>query len=303
MSSRLPWRLSRALRPFQRLQREAGRARAAGGLAGVAGYLAERARMLALGATGRGQSEEELARVSMRYWNQGDQAGIDLKDYSHWAGAGPWQDREKWLALGRVHYEMYEQLCRYTGMPRPIQSAVEWGSGGGANAIHFIREVRQFCGVEISQASLDECGRVLLEAGFDGFQPVHIPAEEPEKALGLAPGPFDFFLSAYVYELLPGRAYGERVTRIAWQLLRPGGLALIQIRYDDGSERSTQKNADYFRNSTRFTSYRVEEFWLLAERAGFVPLYVTLVPRKTAGFSGDLYAYFALSKPGAVPGP
>jgi SAM-dependent methyltransferase len=192
---------------------------------------------------------------------------------------------------------MYEQLCRVTGLQRPLRNAVEWGSGGGANAIHFIREVGEFCGIEIAQASLDECGRVLAEAGFHGFRPVLIPAESPEEALERARGPFDFFLSTYVYELLPGRAYGERVTRIAWQLLRPGGVALIQIRYDDGSPRSTQKHADYFRHSTRFTSYRVEEFWLLAEKAGFVPRYVTLVPRKTEQFSGDLYAYFVLSKP------
>src|SRR5262245_58432804 len=58
---------------------------------------------------GRGQSESVLVAASQRYWNSGDRTGIDIKDYSHWRGVGPWQDREKWLALGRVHFEMYEQ--------------------------------------------------------------------------------------------------------------------------------------------------------------------------------------------------
>ena len=229
-----------------RALRGAGLALDAGGPIGLVRHVAERGRLLVLRAIGRGQSERELARVSMRYWNEGDKSGIDLKDYSHWAGAGPWRDRERWLALGRVHFEMFEQLCLVTQTQRPIANVVEWGSGGGANAIHFITEVRSFCGIEIAKANLDECGRVLTEAGFDGFQPVLISAEQPEHALEVAAAPFDFFLSTYVFELLPGRGYGERILRIAWQLLKPGGLALIQIRYDDGSPRSTQKTSTTF---------------------------------------------------------
>jgi SAM-dependent methyltransferase len=270
---------------------------AADGVGGLLRHLADRTHLLVLGLTGKGQSEAELASVSMRYWNEGDKAGVDLKDYSHWAGSGPWQDREKWLALGRVHFDMYEQLCLLTGTPRPIRSAVEWGSGGGANAIHFIKEVQAFCGIEISQANLDECGRVLEEVGFHGFQPVLITADNPEQALTLAPGPFDLFLCTYVFETLPGRNYCERIMRIAWQLLKPGGLALIQIRYDDGSQRSVQRTADYYRYASRFTSHRVEDFWVLAQALGFQPRYVTLVPDKIAGFSGDRYAYFAMSRP------
>lgn len=281
---------------MERLLAESRVVLAADGVGGLFRHLGGRTRLLALHILGKGQSEAELASVTMRYWNQGDKAGVDLKDYSHWAGAGPWQDREKWLALGRVHFEMYAQLCLLTGTPRPLGNAVEWGSGGGANAIHFIQEVQTFCGIEIAQASLDECGRVLKEAGFHGFQPVLISAENPEQALELAPGPFDLFLSTYVFELLPGRSYGERILRIASQLLTPGGLALIQIRYDDGSPRSSQKNTDYFRHSSRFTSYRVEEFWVLAQKLGFEPRYVTLVPKQIPGFSGDLYAYFAMTK-------
>lgn len=286
------------IRFCNRFWRESHLALTAAGPGGLWRHLVERGRLFALRLTGRGQSEAELTRATMRYWNNGRQAGIDLGDYSHWIDSGPWQDHEQWLALGRMHFRIYEQLCRAAGISRPLHNAVEWGPGGGANAIHFIHEVQEFCGIEIAQASLDECGRVLGEAGFSGFQPVLISAEDPEKAVELAPGPFDLFLSTYVFELLPSRSYGERVARIAWQLLKPGGLALIQIRYDDGSARSTQKNADYFRHAARFTSYRIEEFWTLMEAIGFQPLHVQLVPRRVAGYSGDLYAYFALRRPG-----
>lgn len=293
--------VGRAIGPFfrfcQRFWRESRLAWTAAGPRGLLRHYAERSHLWWLRMTGRGQSEAELVRATTRYWNEGDKAGIDLGDYSHWLGRGPWQDREKWLALGRVHFEMYEQLCQVTNTTRPLRNCVEWGCGGGANAIHFINEVQAFCGIEIADASLKECGRVLEEAGFTGFQPVLIPAETPERAAELAPGPFDFFLSAYVFELLPSKAYGERVARVAWQLLKPGGLALIQIRYDDGSPRSTQKNIDYFRHASRFTSYRVEEFWTMMEAIGFQPVYVRLVPRQVPGYSGDRYAYFMMRKP------
>ncbi|MEZ5564853.1 MAG: class I SAM-dependent methyltransferase [Gammaproteobacteria bacterium] len=297
VARKLRTKVRRALNPLFRLLRESRTVLVAAGPAGLLRHLGQRIRLFVLRLAGRGQSEAELASETMRYWNEGDKAGINLGDYSHWVDTGPWQDRDKWLALGRVHFEMYEQLCKAMGTPRPLRNAVEWGSGGGANAIHFIHEVKEYCGIEIAQASLVECERVLAEAGFNGFRPVLVSAESPETALELAPEPFDLFLSTYVFELLPSRSYGERVARIAWQLLKPGGLALIQIRYDDGSPRSTQKNADYFRHASRFTSYRVEEFWTKMEAIGFQPLYVKLVPRLVAGYSGDLYAYFAMRRP------
>lgn len=246
----------------------------------------------------RQQTEEELIRDSAEYWSRGDRAGVDLKDYSHWQGAGPWQDKDRWLQLGRPHVRLYEKLRQVTATA-PAGRIVEWGSGGGANAIHFIQGAREFCGIEISQASLDECRRVLLEADFDSFRAVLIDAEAPEQALQQAGDGYDFFLSAYVFELIPSQAYGERILRIAHQLLRPGGLALVQIRYDDGSERSTQKSRDYFRDSTRFTSYRIEQFWATLENIGFVPEFVWLARNQTDEFSGDLYAYFGMRKPEA----
>lgn len=285
--------------PMRRTAAHLRLAHAARGWTGVGGYCSDRVRFLGLRILGRGQSEEELARVAQDYWNEGDKAGIDLKDYSHWEGAGPWQDRDRWRAIGRAHFEMFEKLCRYACVHRPLGKAIEWGCGGGANAIHFVDDVREFCGVEISQANLDECGRVLARANFHGFRPVLVPSEKPEQVRTLLDTSYDFFLCTYVYELLPGKQYCERITRLAYELLAPAGLALIQIRYDEGSERSRQQRVDYYRHSSRFTSFRIEEFWELAGRIGFRPLYVSLIPKESYEYSGDLYAYFALMKPAA----
>lgn len=281
---------------LMRMGAELRRTHATAGWGGVRTLAKRRIRHAALSLTGREESEETLIRDSMEYWNNGEHAGIDLKDFSHWRGAGPWKDAEKWLALGRPHFRLYEKLCLVTSTKRPVRRLVEWGCGGGANAVHFAREVEEYCGIEISSSSLDECAAVLAEAGFSAFRPVLISAEAPERALDLADGEHDVFICTYVFELLPGKLYGERVLRVAHGLLRPGGLAIIQIRYDDGSERSNQKKSNYFRHAARFTSYRIDEFWNLTARLGFDPEFVSLVPARTPEYSGDLYAYFALTR-------
>lgn len=240
-------------------------------------------------------SEAELIRASSDYWNGSPASNADLGDYSHWQGTGPWSDRERWLALGRPHVRLVEQLRATAGGSEP-RRIVEWGCGGGANAIHFASQATDYCGIEIAQASLDECGRVLREAGCTAFRPVLVHADAPEQALQLTQEGYDLFLCTYVFELIPSRAYGERLLRVAARLLRPGGLALVQIRYDDGTARSAQKYRDYDRHCTRFTSYRIEDFWTLAQRAGFEPLFVWLAPTQTPEFSGDLYAYFGMRR-------
>lgn len=264
------------------------------------GHAARRLRFFALRALRRGQDEQQLIRDSAEYWNRGDRHGIDLQDYSHWRGAGPWRDTERWLKLGRPHRRLYEKLRRITASP-PALRIVEWGCGGGANAVHFVDGAREFCGIEIAQASLDECRRVLSESGFHSFRGVLIAAAAPEQALAAAGDGYDLFLCTYVFELIPSREYGERILAIACSMLRPGGLALVQIRYDDGTERSSQKQLDYFSNSTRFTSYRIDEFWTRLQKVGFVPEFVWLAPAQSDEFSGDLYAYFGVRKPATSP--
>lgn len=242
------------------------------------------------------ESDAAIFSAADRYWN-GSAKG-DLKDLAHWRGAGTWEDDERWAALGKAHVALAQQLSKAAPAPLRLDRVVEWGSGGGANALAFAEHCRIFCGVEVSQANLDECGRLLREKGFDGFVPALINTSSPEDVLGRVTEPFDLFLCTYVFELLPGKDYGARVLRLAHRMLRDGGAALIQIRYDDGSDLVAPKLHDYEGNATFFTSYPIHEFWLLAEQVGFVPTCVHLIPESGRyPHSGSRYAYFYLFKP------
>jgi hypothetical protein len=94
-----------------------------------------------------------------------------------------------------------------------------------------------------------------------------------------------------VIQHFPGKEYGRRVLRIFNQALAEDGLALIQTRYDDGSEVLRCKTSDYSKNVVTFTSYRIEEFWDDLIQAGFEPLSILLRPE-------PCYAYY-LTKKGA----
>jgi hypothetical protein len=119
---------------------------------------------------------------------------------------------------------------------------------------------------------------------------LEIDANEPEGVLDRIAAKVDLFLCTAVYQHFPGKDYGVRVTRLAHQLLADGGVALIQTRYDDGNPLFASKSRDYGTNAVFFTSYRVEEFWRIAEDLGFRPLAVVLRPATN-------YAFYLLSRP------
>jgi hypothetical protein len=98
------------------------------------------------------ESETKLITESQRYWNDPSNRGVQQN--SHWRGVGIFADDAGWLALGREHLRIYEEFSRIIGVKQPPKRVVEWGCGGGMNAVHFGRGVDAYYGVDISSASL-----------------------------------------------------------------------------------------------------------------------------------------------------
>ncbi len=231
----------------------------------------------------RPEPGSKLAHDAGQYWNASrDTARI--KDLSHWRDEGRWV-AERWEALGERHYSLFQRLAPARDDRTPVRM-LEWGPGGGSNVVAFARHlpIETFYGVDISAANLEECGRQSARSGVGGFEPIEIHPESPEAVTARIPAPLDIFLSTAVYQHFPSKAYGERVTRIASDLLRPAGVALIQTRYDDGSPKYRTKRRDYKSNAITFTSYDVAEFWTLLAATGLVPLAVHLVPDSNYAF-------------------
>lgn len=232
-------------------------------------------------------SNGEIARQAAIYW--GLSSGIDtIRDLSHWAGEGRWANEEAWKAIGELHFQIYEQMCQMTGRDVAIQSMLEWGPGGGANATRFADHCQQFYGVDISEANLKECGRQLGEREVD-YQSLLIDVANPESVGDAVTTPLDFFLCTAVYQHFPSRSYGQRVTKTAHSMLKEGALALIQIRYDNGKKKIGPKVGGYAKNAIHYTTYRQKEFSSLVQRAGFEILDILIDPEPS-------YAFYLLQK-------
>src|SRR3954451_583963 len=154
------------------------------------------------------ESEEKIERDAQKFWESDSR---HLPQLAHWRGAGVFTDDSRWLAWGAGHLDLYRDFARMLDAPLSVHRIVEWGSGGGANAIHCAPFAQEYVGVEVTQANLDESVRMLAEAGIRNFAPVLIRTDAPEKARALIAGPCEVFLCLGVFQALPTPEYGYRV--------------------------------------------------------------------------------------------
>lgn len=256
-------------------------------LGGTAKALAQRT----LSAAGMAQRESTISADAQRYW--AGSGGGRWESDSHWRDSTVFAGTDLWSEIGRRHLHTFERGARMVEFARPWRRVVEWGCGGGANAIHFGPRCQEFVGVDISAATLAECGRQVSAVCDTTFNPVLIEVAEPERAIEQIATPCDIFLSFYVFELIPTPEYGERLLRVAHRVLAPGGLALIQIKYDEGRFLTRPRRRGYRSGLAEMTTYPIPAFWQLAATCGLRPEAVELVPRNELD---ERYAYFLLSK-------
>lgn len=243
------------------------------------------------------EDEEKIIADSQVFWTQISQREQEGGN-AHWRGNGVFSDR-RWSEIGTHNLSLFQRMAGTTWLRGRAARVVDWGCGGGANAVHFGVGAAHYYGVDITQASLDECARQMHGAGLHNFVPVLIDAAKPEQARELIPSTCDLILSTYVFEAMPSKAYGERVLRLMAELLAPGALAFLQIKYSDGTLRSRPYRWNYARHMPDMTTYRVEEFWTMAEAAALEPRLLTLEPVQPL-VSDRRYAYLLLRKPEQV---
>lgn len=221
-------------------------------------------------------TEDKIIADAQRFWN--DPEKIQEGQYSHFRGSGIFTDDEKWLSIGRENLTIFEEFTRAIQYEGPLDTALEWGCGGGANAVHFAPLYRTFYALDINRECLVECAYQLANQGLPSHELIEIEAGSPEKALEKVPEPLDLFYCLYVIELLPTKAYVERVISIAAEMLRPGGLAFLQFKYTTSDWESQTKRWNYAGNPSNMVSFWPDEFWILCEKHGLKPQVLKLQP-------------------------
>lgn len=218
----------------------------------------------------------DLEKDAGSYWSL-SHSNERLQDQSHWCGVLRW-NRDRWFEYGDFHLRLILKCLEDHAGPDyagrlSAKTALEWGCGGGSIVRPLCQAFSRVYGVDISEPSLEECGRQMKSLGLPNFLPVFFQAQNPESVLETVPGgSVDVAVSASVFQHFPSKPYTQRVVRVMGELIRPGGFALIQTRYFDGSAKLRQKESDYAQNVIYMTSFTPEEFSFLLEETGFTLL-------------------------------
>ena len=237
------------------------------------------------------QSDDELIDESRDYWNS--TPSRRLKSHSHWREGYAFDSPGVWERLGQFHRDLLLRAADDAGLARP-QRIVDWGCGGGMNAVQLAADAKTYFGVDVSKQSLDECERQVSLLDISSFQPVLIDPADPEACSEYIREPCDAFICTYVFELLPTREYGWRIVRLAHSLLQPGGVALIHIRYSTNPFHQSRPWR-YAKNLARNTTYRLAEFRHGATEIGFEHLFEEVL-RRQDDLNERRYAFFALRR-------
>jgi len=240
-------------------------------------------------------SESKLAADAQKYWNKDYNEKPNLAQDAHWRDKGIFKDHERWNRLGKENLDLVQNNTSILRGKEKLNQIVEWGCGGGANAVHFAHYSDKFIGIDVSSESLNECKKKLAKTGYANFQPILIDASTPHTALENQCFEASLFICTYVYELFPSPAYGLNILKLAYEMLKPEGLAFIQIRYNDGHKNLKPKRWGYKLNATYMTSYTIEEFWKHSEKVGFEPVNLILKPNQPL-VNDQCYAYYFLKK-------
>jgi SAM-dependent methyltransferase len=221
------------------------------------------------------QSEAKIQNDAGRFWK--DPTTKNHGVYSHWRGHGIFEnDDPRWLSIGANHIELFQRLSKSSGVEIPNAPLIlEWGCGGGANGVAFSQIAGQYVGVDISQESLEECVKQVKLSGH--HEPIGqlVDIRSPESALSHVK-PADILLCTYVFELLPTRAYALRLMQLFFELLKPGAVAFIQIRYASEKQSTRGRSWGYRFGPSKMVAFRIEEFWNACSQVGFVPKCITL---------------------------
>lgn len=187
------------------------------------------------------------------YWNRPSREG---RRRSHWREAMP----DEWEQIGRSHGEMLrEQWPEVAKMLEPDAKWVEWGCGGGANVAMLSEIASEVYGVDVCDASLDECDRIMDARSYRGFFGVLIAPDNPESVTDCMRC-LDGFLSTSTFQHFPSKQYTERIVRLIPQLVRPGGYVFVQIRRDSPKNVTPDAALPYEQRAMYATVYDVDEF-------------------------------------------
>ena len=224
-----------------------------------------------------------------RYWS--DDSEVGWKANSHWRGGLSDPD---WAQVGLDHLAMFDTFAKALDLPDHPATVIEWGCGGGANAVAFAPRCSHFIAADVSADSVAECVRQVGQVCDTPTTGLLIDINDAYAATVGRENTCDVFLCLYVVELTAGPEEALRILDAAQRVLVDGGLAMIQVKYHTTDRATRGHGRNYRRNLANMTTFAIDDFWIQAARHGLTPRLITLVPQNRLDVR---YAYYALTKP------
>lgn len=209
---------------------------------------------------------EREGAIAHDVWENGGSGGIThKKSHSHWRESKVFGERfQAWGA------RCASMLSRHPRFDRGRDDLVigEYGCGGGAVLLAMAPYAAELVAFDIAQSNLDETERALKEIGKPLIK-VLVPENFSE--IRVIPESLDVFLSFNVFQHLPSKAYALDVLCYAAQVMRPGAIGIIDIRFDNGNPKFAGAALDEYNSVTGHTfatSFRIDHFHELLEKCG-----------------------------------
>lgn len=175
---------------------------------------------------------------------------------------------------------------------RAPQRILEWGVGGGSNAVRFAPLCDEFIAVDVVQDSLNETVKQVRAVCATPVTPVLVSVEDQSSGIRQFYERIDLFVCFYVLELVPDEAHAHEIVRIAQNLLIRGGTAIFQVKYKRSSPRFRPWKSVSSVIANQYT-VDIAEFWEFLTSLHLDVHYVQLVPRNQLDRH---YAYFFVSR-------
>ncbi len=204
-------------------------------------------------------------KIARKVWD-GLEDEQKRQDFSHYQGVGRFAQDADWRGIGEASFATLRELVADSFWDR-AQTALEWGPGGGSNLFALSSQVSHLYGVDISEKNLSECARVLGDAGFTA---IHLE-DDLSQVRDAVTRPIDIFISTAVFQHFPSQAFGSDVLGLMADLMAPGAVGLVQIRYDNGAPKYRPNRGldEYPDRFITATSYGIDSFASLLQSHGF----------------------------------
>lgn len=220
----------------------------------------------------KGNTMNKMQEV-FNLWNSPDKK---IRDMSHCKGFGRWEDPQTWSSrLGAFMVKRLLHLMDIFDVDLcDPQKVIDFGCGGGSNLnamyCSLIGDVSsELCGIDISVNNLVEARKQLSP----DVHLVHYDPNAPEVLLEDLPfQEADVFISTYVFQHFPSEDYTKEVINLMTNMVKVGGLFLIQFRHSEG--KTTRFSplpyaADYIRAS----AMHPDDFRTWLKEDGFEVIY------------------------------